>query len=210
MTQSQNELSRGDDYVGQQRARDTRQSILTHAAKVFALKGYSACSTRDVAAAANVSHANIRYHFGDKETLWKKVIQFLRAQAYQGDEVLAQLDTRANPTEIFRQHTRKAIEYFVSNPELPKMLHHERLSGGDRLIDIEDVIKDIEAERVSHIKRMQDAGAIKPSIDPAILTQLISGGLITRFVIEPFPDTETRDRMILEYTETIVQLVSNA
>ena len=210
MTHTQNELPRGDDYVGQRRARDTRQSILTHAAKVFAVKGYSACSTRDVAAAANVSHANIRYHFGDKETLWKKVIQFLRAKAYQGDEVLAQLGTSANPTEIFRQHTRNAIEYFVSNPELSKMLHHERLSGGDRLIDIEDVIKDIEAERVSHIKRMQDAGAIKQSIDPVILTQLISGGLITRFIIEPFPDDETRDRMILEYTETIVQLVSNA
>lgn len=208
MARTSESMSRGDDYDGQARAKDTRHAILTQAAQLFAARGYDGCSTRDVAAAAKVSHANIRYHFGGKEDLWRKVIQFLRAKAYQGTDLLAELGTSLSPTEIFRQHTRNAIMYFVSSPELPKILYHERLSNSGRLSEIEDIIKQVEAERVSHIQKMQDAGAIKPNIDPAIITGLISGGLIARFVIEPIEDEMERNKMIDVYTDTIVQLVS--
>ena len=81
--ETQSAQTEHDDYVGQQRAVDTRLSILEHASKIFAAKGFDGCSTRDIASAAGVSHANIRYHFGDKETLWRKVINYLISASYE-------------------------------------------------------------------------------------------------------------------------------
>ncbi len=48
---------------------DTQKNILVVASGLFASKGYSAVSMRDVAAAVGVTVANLYYHFKDKEEL---------------------------------------------------------------------------------------------------------------------------------------------
>ncbi|MEL7536571.1 MAG: TetR family transcriptional regulator [Pseudomonadota bacterium] len=197
-----------DDGEGrQQRAIDTRRSILNHAALLFASSGYDGCSTRDIAAAAKVSHANIRYHFGDKETLWRSVIEFLISEEYEANELLTQLDTSDTPTEIFRQHTRNAISAVAKRPQLQRILHLERLLGNSRFADVETIARDIDEERVGHIEMMQRAGTVNPDVDPAFLNEFIAGGLLQRFVLEPIEDDDERERMVDAFTDLVVRLV---
>lgn len=63
-------------------ADDTRDRLLRAAAMAFAEHGYDGASTRDICAAAGANLAAIHYHFGDKQALYRAVL----------DEPLRQLD----------------------------------------------------------------------------------------------------------------------
>lgn len=198
-----------DDYVGQQRAVDTRLSILKHASKIFASKGFDGCSTRDIATAAGVSHANIRYHFGDKEALWFKVINYLIAEEYKGRKLMAEIQSGTSLTENFRQHTRNAISHYAYNPELPRIILYETLIDSDRLKKIRSAISDNQKRRSESVKIMQDAGLVK-NINPQLLDRFLDGGLTFKFVISndiDRNDIESLEQLIDDYTEMVVQLV---
>ena len=51
---------------------DLTHRLLHAAAEVFAEKGYDTANTRDIAAAAGVTHTTIRYHFGSKDGLYRQ------------------------------------------------------------------------------------------------------------------------------------------
>jgi AcrR family transcriptional regulator len=56
---------------------DTSATLLAAAKKVLRKSGYSALSTRDVAAAAGVPLSQIHYHFGSKEGLMLALFEYL-------------------------------------------------------------------------------------------------------------------------------------
>jgi AcrR family transcriptional regulator len=70
--------------VGRPRASDpaaTRKGILRAAEESFATAGYTAATTRDMAARAGVNVATLHYHFGDKRSLYRAV----REESMRGD-----------------------------------------------------------------------------------------------------------------------------
>ena len=73
---------------------DTSATLLAAAKKVLRKSGYSALSTRDVAAAAGVPLSQIHYHFGSKEGLLLALFEYLndelldRQQAMFGNPAL--------------------------------------------------------------------------------------------------------------------------
>lgn len=54
---------------------NTRERLLDHAERLFAEKGFSAASVRDVTAAANCNLAAVNYHFGSKQALYLAVFR---------------------------------------------------------------------------------------------------------------------------------------
>jgi AcrR family transcriptional regulator len=63
-------------HVGRPRAGDpsaTRKGILRAAEESFASSGYTAATTREMAARAGVNVATLHYHFGDKRSLYRAV-----------------------------------------------------------------------------------------------------------------------------------------
>lgn len=198
-----------DDYIGQKRAVDTRLAILQQGARLFSAKGFEGCSTREIATAAGVSHANVRYHFGDKETLWLKVVQHLLAEAYQGKKIIDDIKSGSSIVQNFREHTRNAIRYFAYHPELPRIILFEKLTNSDRLNKIKSVMSEAYEQRFESIRVMQEASLIK-DIDTRLLNEVVEGALAYKFVISTDidrQDTEELDRLIDEYTDVIVQLV---
>lgn len=71
--------------TGKQDANTTRERLLDAGLELFGLHGYGGTSTRTLAARAGVNLGAIRYHFGGKEGLYRRVIE--RAVAEKGAEV---------------------------------------------------------------------------------------------------------------------------
>jgi AcrR family transcriptional regulator len=61
----------------QQRGEDTRLRILRTALQVFAAEGYEGASTRTLAQRANVNLPALQYYFGNKEGLYRAVIDHI-------------------------------------------------------------------------------------------------------------------------------------
>jgi TetR/AcrR family transcriptional regulator len=66
-----------EDSVLNIRARQkaaTQASILQAALEIFSEQGFEGASTREIAAKAGVHHALIKYHFDNKDTLWRAAV----------------------------------------------------------------------------------------------------------------------------------------
>jgi len=59
---------------------DVRSVIRDAALSLFGERGFEASSIGDIAAAAGVAKANVLYHFGSKEELWREAVDALFAE----------------------------------------------------------------------------------------------------------------------------------
>lgn len=67
---------------------DTSATLLAAAKKVLRKSGYSALSTRDVAAAAGVPLSQIHYHFGSKEGLLLALFEYLNDELLERQQAM--------------------------------------------------------------------------------------------------------------------------
>ena len=62
-------------------SRDTRQRLLEAAGEVFAERGFRDATTQEICRRADANIAAVHYHFGDKEELYRTVIQYAEGRA---------------------------------------------------------------------------------------------------------------------------------
>src|SRR5947199_10001720 len=65
------------------RSRDTRQRLLEAAGEVFAERGFRDATTQEICRRADANIAGVHYHFGDKEELYRTVIQYAEERTAQ-------------------------------------------------------------------------------------------------------------------------------
>jgi TetR/AcrR family transcriptional regulator len=113
----------------------TRGSILEAALQAFAANGYDGASVRDIAAAAGINHAMIRYHFDGKEELWKAAVDFLferlnREMALSKDDRRAMRD---GDVSKYADFLRRYVRYCARHPEHARIMVQECVRDTDRL-----------------------------------------------------------------------------
>ncbi|OIO00161.1 MAG: hypothetical protein AUJ49_10100 [Desulfovibrionaceae bacterium CG1_02_65_16] len=87
----------------------TRDRLLAEALRLFAIKGFEAVGTRELAAAAGTNIASIAFHFGGKEGLYGEVVRHVAAtlaSLYQNAFAAAQAESRAKGEEPIRRAHR--------------------------------------------------------------------------------------------------------
>ncbi|MFM2431421.1 MAG: hypothetical protein RLZZ511_2634 [Cyanobacteriota bacterium] len=89
--------------------------ILQGAMQEFLAKGYAAASMDRVAAAAGVSKATIYSHFGDKETLFKYLVETMAQEHLR--TIVGQLDQQLAPRAAMRQLITASMNNCCDNPE---------------------------------------------------------------------------------------------
>ncbi len=82
-------------------ASQTREQILEAAERVFAVQGYEASSIKDLAAAARVNSALLYYYYGDKERLYRAVLERIVRRVER--RALARLKRLGTPEERLRR-----------------------------------------------------------------------------------------------------------
>src|ERR1043166_877410 len=69
------------------RSRDTRQRLLEVAGEVFAERGFRDATIQEICRRADANIAAVHYHFGDKEELYRTVIQYAEERAAESADV---------------------------------------------------------------------------------------------------------------------------
>lgn len=103
----------------------TRERLLNAAGEVFADRGFRDATVREICRAAGVNIAAVNYHFGDKQTLYREVIQFAGCAALEKYPVAGGHDGTASAAE--------RLEGFVRN-YLDRLLDEGRPAWHGRLI----------------------------------------------------------------------------
>lgn len=114
----------------QERAANTRASILAAAEELFATRGFRATGIRDIAAAADVNPALIAYHFGGKGDLYDEIL----AEAAAAAEEIARTSDLLDDAYPERRLVRVFAEALTARPALPPMVMREHLDP-ERLLE---------------------------------------------------------------------------
>ncbi len=108
---------------------DTRNKLIKISAKLFAKKGFSATSIRQICQAGGTNVSAIRYHFGDKYGLYMAAVEYLTAQIRS--EVMKDMVKQADIKDLSRQealqYLHKIIDRFMDMGFSGKSILLERI-----------------------------------------------------------------------------------
>lgn len=167
-----------------------RQAILTAARRLFIEKGFEKTTLSDIIAVAGGSRATLYEHFGDKEGLFRAIMEEDNAMILSG-LAPAQADDRVTPEAgltAFALHLVKAL----LNEETTGTVRI-LISEGDRVPDIAEAFFRIGPENAirrlaEYLQRLSDNGTLKIE-DPAAAAQaflgMVTGNLLIRRLILP-------------------------
>ncbi|MFQ5415898.1 MAG: TetR/AcrR family transcriptional regulator [Myxococcota bacterium] len=109
----------------------TAQRILDAAEELFARRGYTGTTLRDVSATVGIRNPSLYNHFSSKDALYAAVLErgIRPALVALSEEVVRGRMQAHEPAELVVRMMRLLAE----RPKLLQLIQHEILSGGERL-----------------------------------------------------------------------------
>ena len=104
-------------------------AILRCATELFAEKGFSGVSTRDIAARVGIKQASLYHHFMDKKSIHDAVVA--NSVAHVSDKLLQALRTDANAEDRLRCFIFAALELFDSSNPHSRITDRELMENGN-------------------------------------------------------------------------------
>lgn len=187
MTQSRKTTSVGRRPKSKDTDLDTRADILAAARRVFALRGFSGTSVREVAEAARVNKAMIYYYFEDKVDLYRAVLSdsFEAMQEIWKNEIF-----RGNASA--RLKIQKYIEGFIrfqhKNEDLRKILAMEFSTTGAKSDNLKWIAKNYFAKNHASLVKILEAGMRSGELkkmNPLMAVVSLIGMIIHSFIYIP-------------------------
>ena len=109
---------------------ETRERILDGAEALFADRGLAATSVRDIAGRVGLTPGSLYNHFAGKQALYAAVIERgVRPLLVLMQELAAREQTPDATGEILGS----VMVHLARRPHLPRLIHHEAVSGGEHL-----------------------------------------------------------------------------
>ncbi len=121
---------------------NTEDKIKEAAKQVFIAKGFSGCTSREIAKAAGMNVALVNYYFRSKSALFKIIFE-----AAMGDFLLSMLEvfnTSLSLEEKLRNYLSREYEFLAKYPEIPSFIINEMGRKDGVHIDNTSVFKCIE------------------------------------------------------------------
>lgn len=114
----------------------TKEKLLEAALELFAENGYAATSTRDICRKAGVNSASIGYHFGDKRSLYRAVLE---KEMCQHDSL------HFSPNaETPKERLRQIVKVSIQERNRPKSVYRDKLAFRELSSPSTDLIEMLE------------------------------------------------------------------
>jgi AcrR family transcriptional regulator len=171
-------------HTSRMHANDRRNQLLESALEVFSRRGFEGATTKEIAAAANVTEAVIFRHFPNKQSLYEAVLQH-RVQCAPTqqwlDEAKAVME-RGDDEGLFRLIARTVISSYRNDPRGQKLTLFAALEGHEPgLAHYRAVTAPIFEFLRDYMERRQKEGALADIPVGAIL--LAISGMATQFAL---------------------------
>jgi TetR/AcrR family transcriptional regulator len=186
----------------------TKAAILRAAERLFAEKGFSATSMRDLAEASGTSKALIHHHFGNKDDLYLAVKQAVMERYTEAQR--PQLASDTDPLTFIVKGMRTLFEFYRQNPGLVRLGTWAQLEGTEaRWPGDEELWRTV----IDRTRKAQQSGIIRDDIDAAFLVTM-AGALAHHWwefkacrqhLLEYFPDQDER-ALDDQYLETMIEV----
>lgn len=152
-----------------------RANILRVAREEFAKNGLSGARVDEIAARTKTSKRMIYYYFGDKDGLYRRVLEAAYREVRAGER---QLDLEGlTPEAALRRLVEFTFDHHRRNPEFIRLVMIENIHHGSYLSQSE-VIRDLNSGAIEHLERVLDrgrrSGAFRPDADPLTVHWQIS------------------------------------
>jgi TetR/AcrR family transcriptional regulator len=152
------------------------EAILSAAVQLFSEYGYDGVSMRSVARTAGVSKSNIYHHFESKEALYLAIMQSSASRFATLIENLA--EGKGAFDERLRVFARSHLEHLFDNATTLRLILREAFAADEkrgRLL-AERVFGGLFQRLIAIFESGQEAGVLRPGLDPALCALLIVGG----------------------------------
>lgn len=151
-----------------------KELILRAAAKVFAEKGFSAATVRDIADEADMLSGSLYYYFDSKEAMVEEVlVEYLDAIIRGYDTAVAEAE---GPVDALEQLVARALRGLVENRQHVTILqndwHYVRPMKG-----IAERQQRVEKVWLETIQQGIDAGVIRDDIDARMIYRTVMGAI---------------------------------
>ena len=159
----------------QQRAIETKQTILRAALSEFAQVGFEAASIRNIAASTGLQHPLITYHYRTKDILWKAVAEDAFAQIRRlWDEGIPDQE-HMTPIERLRAEYSAFLRFTVDYPDFHHFMLRESRPGNPRLPWlVETILLPTMQRLLPQIESAQESGEL-PAGNPAMVHYMMIG-----------------------------------
>jgi TetR/AcrR family transcriptional regulator len=187
MTRSYEKISVGRRPRAKGMDVDTKADILAAARRVFALKGFSGTSVREVAEAARVNKALIYYYFRDKVDLYRAVL----SDSFDAMQDIWEHDVFKGYATA-RMKIQKYIEGFIrfqhNNEDLRKILAMEFSKTGAKSDNLKWIAKNYFAKNHATLVKILEAGMESGELkkmNPLMAVVALLGMIIHSFIYMP-------------------------
>lgn len=158
------------------RAETRRNQIVAVAAELFASRGFSGTTTKEIAEGAGVSEAIIFRHFASKDKLYAAILDH---KVKQGTErIKAQLEEaaiRKDDRAFFGALALEMLDFHSKDQTFMRLLLFSALEGHElSSIFFDSTARDIKNHIRKYIKQRSSDGAFR-SIDPAVAARAFVG-----------------------------------
>lgn len=156
--------------------KNRRQQIVVVAAELFARKGFSGTTTKEIAEGAGVSEAIIFRHFASKDKLYAAILDY---KVKQGSErmkaQLLEAAGRKDDRAFFGSLAFEMLEFHSKDRTFMRLLLFSALEGHDLSnIFFDSTARDMKNHIRKYIKQRIADGAFR-SIDPAVAARAFVG-----------------------------------
>ena len=110
-----------------------RSHILDVALSLFADRGYEGVSLRAIALAAGVDHPLVKYHFIDKDALWRDAVRLLFERMNAELRGHSFTSFRDDPDRAFSDVIGALVRYNARHPEHARLMVLESVRDSDRI-----------------------------------------------------------------------------
>ncbi len=118
----------------QERAEITRAKLIDAGKELFSKQGFDAVSAREIEVSAGVKRNLLAYHFNDKETLWKAVVDaiygVMKSEFDQRLAVLREMSSSERLGFIVRFY----VYFHARHPELSRLMSQEATQNSWRML----------------------------------------------------------------------------
>jgi len=163
---------------------DTRKKIFTVAARLFAEKGYSAVSMREISEHAGLSKPTIYYYFGSKEGIYKELVTTGFSHIHSVLESTFSLNTTVS--EKLSLILKKYFNFSQNFPEFTKFILNLICSAEkiDFLVNFKKEETQREQIIVTLFRDGIESGEFDKSLDPVTSTHIYMGVLMHFIMVQ--------------------------